>query len=818
MGRLVGIDLGTTNSVVAVMDGPSPRVLETSEFRRQMRSIVGLRAARRGRRPGSEDLLVGDPAFDNWEMSARDTIVSVKRLMGRGFGDDAVQRMLRHADVRFRIVEPSDGTRDSVRVILGEREFSPVDVSALILRKLKNDAERTLGEEVTHAVITVPAYFSQIQKEATRRAGQQAGLEVIKILDEPTAAAIAYGLDSGNAGQTHTVVVYDLGGGTFDVSVLMMAGGTFAPLDLEGDMWLGGDDFDQVIITRALAWLAEEYPGLEPDPATNDRFMIALRKAAQKTKEALSAGRAADLFLPAMLQDAERNPVDVDLTLTREWYEEQIGPLVDRTRTLVGAALDNVGLTPAEVDYVILAGNATGTPLVQRTMEEMFGAQKVMRRLNPKECVALGAAVVAAVIGPGRTVCVACGHTNPSGAARCVACGRPLAEPGPGGGPDAVVGASGAPGVPGEPGAQAPGTAGISSVVVQTIAPFAYGIEGAGGQMVVFVRKGEPCPTPEPRVHVFRTQSANARIIALPIYGGDDLDHAATNERQGDAFAILPPGLPVHTPVRVELRLDEHGRFTLSASLQDGRDLRPWVTVKGEAQEKAIAELEEAWRVFGRTAATANAATLERIEGLREEVFEAMRAGRFDDALATVRDLRASTDSLGRTGRAQSVRSKAENLVGFTTMLLDHFAWAFEPARRADLGRLRDAVSTALLARDEATLDRAVADLDRETDDLPLAVQWLLGLRAAIVMRIRPFDPAAATRLLADLDPLEQALAAHPDPATVGKLEDFTLRVQAALKEIPQMREGEECVNGHVSPGYERYCPVCHADKWRPEA
>lgn len=807
MGRLVGIDLGTTNSVVAMMDGPTPRVLETAEFRRQMRSVVGLRGARRGREPGSRDVLVGDPAFDNWEMSPRDTIVSVKRLMGRGFGDDAVQRMLHHPDVRFRIVEPSDGTRDSVRVILGGTEYSPVDVSAMILGKLKRDAEYKLGEEVTHAVITVPAYFSQIQKDATRRAGRQAGLEVIKILDEPTAAAIAYGLDAQRTGETLTLVVYDLGGGTFDVSVLMMAGGTFAPLDLEGDMWLGGDDFDQVLIRRALDWLTEEYPELQPDPASNDRFMIALRKAAQRAKEALSASRTADIFVSSMLQDADHNPIDVDLTITREWYEEQIRPLVDRTRTLVAAALENVGLTPDEVDHVLMAGNSTGTPLVQQSMEQMFGAEKVLRRMNPKECVALGAAVVAAVIGPGKSVCVACGHTNPSGAERCGACGRPIDAPEPATDPAATIPATAVPVAP------------VPDIQVHEVAPFSYGIEGAGGRMVVFVTKGEPFPTPEPRVHVFRTQTPNARIIALPIFGGDDLEHASTNERQGDAFAILPRGLPAHTPVRVELWLNAGGQFEVSARLQDGTDLRPWVTVKGESQERAVAELEEIERVLGKKASNADGATLDRIDAARERVFDEMRAGRFDDALATVRDLRDSTEAIGARDEAAARAKKAENLVGFTRMLLDHFAWAFEPARREDLNRLSEETTRALRSRDRAGLEAAVTALDEATDDLPLPVQWLLGLRAAIGMRIRPFDPATATRLLADLDPIEQALAAHPDANAVRKLDDFTLRVQAAMKEIPEASVGVPCTScGSVAPAYERYCPRCGADTWVPEA
>jgi molecular chaperone DnaK len=395
---------------------------------------------------------------------------------------------------------------------------------------------------------------------------------VIKILDEPTAAAIAYGMDAGADADAKTLVVYDLGGGTFDISVLMMAGGTFAPLDLEGDMWLGGDNFDQVLIDHALDSLKRDYPDL--DPKTNPRFMVELRKAAQKTKEALGASRSADLIVSSLLQDADHNLVDLDIEVTREEFERLITPLVERTTSLVQRALDNANVTPGQVDYVLMAGNSTGLLLVQSAMEKLFGADKVLRRIHPKECVAMGAALLAAALGQDKTVCVACGHLNDADAGQCAECREPLetaVRPAA-----KVTAATSETGEAGQVAATSEGAEpeGEISYEVTTVgvAPFAYGAQGVGDTMTVFVEKNDPYPTAAPRVHVFKTQTPNARIIAIPIYGGDDHEHAGANERQGDAFAILPPGLPARTPVRVSIWLDADGVFKLSAHLQGGQD------------------------------------------------------------------------------------------------------------------------------------------------------------------------------------------------------------------------------------------------------
>ena len=622
MGRLVGIDLGTTNSVVAAMQGPRPQILHNLEGQPQTRSIVGLR-----KRRDRSEMLVGEAALANWGQAVEDTVVSVKRLMGRGVADPEVQRVREWA--QYRIVEPSTGTKEGVRVVLGGVEYSPIGISALILKKLKDDAEYRLGEEVTHAVITVPAYFSHIQKDATRRAGAEAGLRVIKILDEPTAAAIAYGMDDA---EPRTILVYDLGGGTFDISVLVMSGGIFAPLNLEGDMWLGGDNFDQVLIERAVQHVHQEF-GI--DPRQNGRFMVELKKAARGVKETLSSARSADLIVSGALDDGGRL-IDVDFEVTREEFEALIQPLVDRTMSLVQRALVNAGLTAADVDFVLMAGNATTTPLVQRSMEELFGPAKVLRKIHPKESVALGAAIVAAIIGPQR-MCGApdpadrsreCGEINNDEASVCKQCGAPLTS---------------AEGPTDQARAAGDVVEGPAIKKIVDIAPFHYGVP-TNGTFTVFVRKNDPYPTKDPQSHVFGTRMPNARMISIPVFGGDNLEDARANERQGEAFAILPRGLPKGTPIRISLWLDSDGSFKLTARLDDGTgtDLKPWVVEKGEAHDRAIATLERVDELLALKGQLAREGQLDAVEKARERVFQELKGAR----IATGRQwLRSSASS-----------------------------------------------------------------------------------------------------------------------------------------------------------------------------
>jgi molecular chaperone DnaK len=790
MGRLVGIDLGTTNSVVAVMKGPDPEVVENWDAMSLTRSVVGLKR-KRGRAEGSGEILVGAAAIDNAVVAPADTIISIKRLMGRGFGDPEVQRIQQWAD--YEIVQPRDGTKDSVRVVMGGTEYSPVDISAEILRKLVSDTEFRLGEPVTHAVITVPAYFSQIQRAATRKAGLQAGLKVIRLIDEPTAAALAFGVRLEDSSKPQTIVVYDLGGGTFDVAVLIMAGGVFAPLNVEGDMWLGGDDFDRVIVDRALAFIDDEY-GI--DPTGNRRFMASIRQAAQRVKERLGASQTADLVVPpGLLQDDDGDFVDVDLEITREWFEESIRPLVARTVALTQTAVEHADLTLDDIDHVVMAGNTTAIPMVQKAMEDLFGPTKVLRSVHPKHCVAMGAAILAALIGP-YVVCEAadaadpkqlCGHVNLKNANDCEKCGQPL-------------------------GIDTGETAEAIGLQPPTgIAPFSYGTQSAGDVFNIFIEKGENYPTEAPKTELFKTRLPGQRLISIPVYGGDDRDHASANEKQGEVLAVLPRGFPAGTGVRVKLWLDHDGIFQVTAELEDGTDLKPRpVDEKGEALAQAVERLEDADHAVAAREVPMSPRQREEIDRLRDGVFDDISRGDLTAASDGARALGELVDRPDEeTGApASDPRENLSRLIGYTDHVLNSYDWALPPRQVRVLEELLAAANAVRAEGNPEHMQRKAKELDRATDDLPEIVQALMGTKGAIRARIAPQDPARARQLSFELDGIEKDLRAGA-AAAVDRLESLMLVLGQEIHRLdPQLR----CSNGHAVPDGLRCCPVCGED------
>jgi len=798
MGKIIGIDLGTTNSVLAVADGIRPRVLDTTEGRPQLRSMVSIkrRAAKRAR-GGSGDggeILCGDPAEDNWEMAPEDTIYSVKRLMGRSVGDPEVQRIKGWA--MYGIVEPSDGTRDSVRVVMGGKEYSPIDISAMILEKMKRDAEYRLNDEVTHTVITVPAYFSQIQRDATRRAAVKAGLRVVKILDEPTAAAIAFGVEFQEGSDARYLLVYDLGGGTFDISVLMWAGEVFAPLSLQGNMWLGGDNFDQAIVEHAVERIRQEY-GI--DPMGNKRFMIALRRKARAAKEMLSNARSADIIIPGLLRDEDGDLVDVDLEVTREQFEAMVRPMIDQTVRLTAKALENAGITPDQVHYVLMAGNATNVPLVQQAMEEMFGKEKVLRKIHPKHCVALGAAILAQRIGE-RQVCQApdpadpereCGHVNPPYATQCEKCGVGLAAD------EAQAEAQEGP-----------------EFVIGSIAPFHYGIQTAGDRFNIFIHKGDSYPTRENerKPQTFYTQIPNQPMISIPVYGGEDTERASSNEKQGEAFAILPPALPAGTPVRVTIWLNADGIFDLTATLGGGTDLRPWI-LKGDQDHKAVEILQEVERQFQEKAEAADPEVRRAIQEERAAVFDLLREHRFEEAVDRARKAEAMVGGLRPP--KDELHQKADNLIGYAEFIVSRYGWALGADRAYRLNKLIEEARSALESNNRQALEAAVKKLDRatDTDALPQTVAALMGIRGAIFARVKPANPGLADELLRELDQVEAGLEKN-DATALNRLPALVDRVKSAIEASGGPGLVAKCgVCGHQL-GAERHCPNCGADSW----
>jgi molecular chaperone DnaK len=377
MGKAVGIDLGTTNSVVAVMEGGKPTVIANTEGVRTTPSVVAF--TKTGER------LVGQLARRQAVVNPQNTIYSVKRFIGRRFNEVEGERKI----VSYKVKEGGDG---GCKIVVGDKEYTPEEISAMVLRKLKEDAEKYLGEKITSAVITVPAYFNDSQRQSTKNAGTIAGLDVQRIINEPTAAALAYGIDKKT---NETILVFDLGGGTFDVSILEVGDGVFEVKSTSGDTHLGGDDFDHVLVD----WIADEFKrnegiDLRKDPQALQR----LTEASEKAKIELSSVTEASISLPFITAN-ETGPKHLDMRLTRSKFNELTRHLVEKCRTPVEQALADAGLKTNEVDEVVLVGGSTRIPAVQDLVKSLTGGKEPNQSVNPDEVVAVGAAIQAGVIG-----------------------------------------------------------------------------------------------------------------------------------------------------------------------------------------------------------------------------------------------------------------------------------------------------------------------------------------------------------------------------------------------------------------------------------
>ena len=378
MAKVIGIDLGTTNSVVAVMEGGEPTVLENSEGSRLTPSVVAITK--------SGERLVGQVAKRQAVTNPENTVFSIKRLMGRRYDDPEVQRTIKTVPYKITRAPNSD-----VRVVLGGREYSPPEISAMILQKMRIDAEAKLGEKVTQAVITVPAYFNDAQRQATKDAGTIAGLEVLRIINEPTAASLAYGLDKKK--NDETIAVYDLGGGTFDISILQLGEGVFEVKATNGDTHLGGDDFDQ----RIIDWLADEFRKDQGIDLRNDRMALQrLKEAAERAKIELSSAMQTEINLPFITADAS-GPKHLVVTLTRAKLEQLVSDLIERTRGPVMKSLEDAGIKASDVNEVVLVGGQTRMPAVMELVRKIFGKEP-HKGVNPDEVVAVGAAIQAGVL------------------------------------------------------------------------------------------------------------------------------------------------------------------------------------------------------------------------------------------------------------------------------------------------------------------------------------------------------------------------------------------------------------------------------------
>ena len=487
MSKVIGIDLGTTNSCVSVMDGGKPKVIENAEGARTTPSVVAF--TKDGER------LIGQPAKRQAVTNPDNTIFAVKRLIGRRFDDPLTKKDM--GLVPYEIVKGKNG---DAWVQAGGEDYSPSQVSAFILQKMKETAESYLGEKVSQAVITVPAYFNDAQRQATKDAGQIAGLEVLRIINEPTAAALAYGLEKNDG---KTIAIYDLGGGTFDVSVLEIGDGVFEVKSTNGDTFLGGEDFDSVLVE----YLADEFKKKENIDLRNDKLALQrLKEAAEKAKIELSSSQQTEINLPfitARMEGGATTPLHLVETITRSQLEKLVDPLIQRTLEPCKKALADAGIDKAGIDEVILVGGQTRMPKVREVVEQFFG-KKPHTGVNPDEVVAMGAAIQAGVL-----------------------------------------------------------QGDVKDVLLLDVTPLSLGIETLGGVFTRMIDRNTTIPTK--KTQTYSTAEDNQNAVTIRVFQGER-EMAADNKMLGQFDLLGIPPAPRGVPqIEVTFDIDANGIVNVSA-------------------------------------------------------------------------------------------------------------------------------------------------------------------------------------------------------------------------------------------------------------
>ncbi|UGQ13224.1 Hsp70 family protein [Yinghuangia sp. ASG 101] len=802
MLRTLGIDLGTTNSVMAHLRRGEPEIIHNRRNEEATPSVVT-----RGRHG---ELLVGQDARRRTLLDAENVIRSVKRFMGRKFGDGDVQAALRELD--YQVTAGMDG---DITIAFHGRAYTPIEISAIILRRLKEDAELRAGGRFDRAVITVPAYFGERQVAATQEAGRMAGFHVLRIINEPTAAALAYGVTEDLPEEGRTVLVYDLGGGTFDISILLLVPGSVSVLGIEGDNLLGGDDFDRAISAALLDDVRAEY-GPAYDPDRRDRPSLA--KEAEQTKIQLSHQLSADVSLIGL----GGGRFTMESVFDRARFEELIAPQIERTVELTRKAVREANLTVEDIDEVLLVGGSTAIPLVSRRLGEVFGPRRIRRGINPMQCVALGAAVQGALVadvecaecrapndlaatacsscatslvGAERVSCDGCHLPVPADAAACPKCGQslsaadaaapegqrvPLAKAAP----TAACPRCGSPAHPGAaacdvcgealreasaetepsglrcptcrtvnaPGAEACSSCGTWMQVTNPfdITPKNLGIELNDGRMAVIIPKNSTYPTTEPVSREFVVTGTGGRHrLEVAVYEGEH-ELAQQNELIGHLTMRLPDGTSGRTPVDVSFGLDRDRTITLAVRVHGGSEktvklervtLDPVLKVQVEDSRRKLEDFTDRW---SDELTPAEKSAARRLLDTLDDTAAGQTGGRSVDAvLAEARQ-----------------RLEAQSEVRYAEAYLTAFIACTEAVVSAgDLDVLRGHLDALRRAREAgdwvAALDAAQRGLTY-ADELGHTARMLTMCRVFVAQDL--VSPALAQRIRTELAGLEDAV------------------------------------------------------------
>ena len=580
MSKSVGIDLGTTNSVGAVKRVET-EIIKNSEGEQVTPSCVTMR---KKKLPFSKPaFVVGRDALEWMKQDPENTVVAVKRLMGRSILNKEVQKIIEGKRLSYRIQVHSRGTANSLGIIMGQKEYTPEEISSEILKKIRMDAEKFLGGEVVYAVITVPAYFNDRQKHATRMAATLAGLKVQRLLPEPTAAAISFGVDNVKGDEAGTVLVFDFGGGTFDLSVLTISGGQFIEQGKGGDMWLGGEDIDHLIMGHVLAELAQENDIKDMEAfierqnkKDRNRFRGELKSAVEKAKIQLSSEDEAYIEILGVLKDDDGDLIDVDVEIIRDQFEEMIAPMVDGTLGLTRKTLEAIHFTPDLIDKVLLVGGSSQIPMVVEAMKQEFGPEKIMVHDRPMLAVAEGAAILSHRLAE-TYECPKCGAEVSQAESKCGDCGFDLEK--------YII------------------DEGVFAIVHS--AAHDYYIHLENGEKHLFVEKNTPLPCKE--TETFRLVHPDQKLLHLKFFNmvndneesiGDlwlGIDEEGLGHKDGSSAETEASGKERGAlNVEITLEIDENNLIEVTATMKELPNIRLSKTLsRGSADEKLLVSLEE---------------------------------------------------------------------------------------------------------------------------------------------------------------------------------------------------------------------------------